>query len=151
MGRWVTGVTIVTARAGDQVHGMTVSDFAGLSIDPPLVIVCADKTSNTLGVVERGGCFAVNVLAEDQEAVSNKFASAQHEWERFDDLDCARAVTGAPLIPGALMSADCELEATHDGGDHVILVGRVREIVHGEGDPLVYFSGAYRGLAPAEA
>jgi 3-hydroxy-9,10-secoandrosta-1,3,5(10)-triene-9,17-dione monooxygenase reductase component len=149
LSRWATGVTIVTARAGEEVHGMTVSDFAGLSLDPPLVLVCADKASNTLGVVEKGGCFAVNVLAAGQEALSNKFASKKQEWERFDGLECARAETGAPLIPGALVSIDCEVEATHEGGDHVILVGRIREIVQREGDPLIYFSGAYRGLEPA--
>ncbi len=149
MGCWATGVTIVTARAGDQVHGMTVSDFAGLSLDPPLVIVCADRTSNTLGVVEKGRCFAVNVLAAGQEALSNKFASKKQEWERFDGLDCATAATGAPLLPGALVGLDCSLEATHEGGDHVILVGRVQEIVNREGDPLVYYAGAYRGLSAA--
>lgn len=149
LGRWATGVTIVTARAGDEVHGMTVSDFAGLSLEPPLVLVCAEKASNTFGVVQKGGCFAVNILAAGQEELCNKFASREHEWERFDGLECGVAATGAPLIPGALVSVDCELEATHDGGDHVILVGRVREIVQREGDPLLYFSGAYRRLASA--
>ncbi len=149
MARWATGVTIVTARAGDEVHGMTVSDFSGLSLDPPLVIVCADKSSNTLGVVDKGRCFAVNVLAAGQETLSNKFASKKQEWERFEGLACETAATGAPLIPGALVAFDCDLEMNHDGGDHVILVGRVREIVQRPGDPLVYFAGAYRGLAPA--
>lgn len=147
MGRWTTGVTIVTAQAGDEIHGMTVSDFAGLSLDPPLVIVCADRTSNTIGVVEKGRCFAVNVLAAGQQALSKKFASKEQEWERFEGLDCPRGPSGAPLIPGALVSFDCTLEATHEGGDHVILVGRVQEIVNREGDPLVYFSGAYCGLS----
>ncbi len=149
MSRWATGVTIVTARAGDEIHGMTVSDFAGLSLDPPLVLVCADKDANTLGVVEKGRCFCVNVLAADQAALSNRFASKKHEWERFDGLDCDEGPTGAPLIPGALVSLDCSLEANHDGGDHVILVGRVEQIVQRPGEPLVYFEGAYRSLSEA--
>lgn len=147
MSRWATGVTIITARAGDQVHGMTVSDFAGLSLDPPLVLVCADKKANTLGVVEKGGCFCVNVLEADQSALSNKFASKKHEWQRFDGLVCEQGPSGAPQIPGALMSLDCRLEANHEGGDHVILVGRVQQIVQREGDPLIYFAGSYRSLA----
>ncbi len=149
MGRWATGVTIVTSRAGDEVHGMTASDFAGLSLDPPLVLVCADKKANTLGVVLKGECFAVNFLAADQEALSNKFASKRHEWERFEGLDCVDGPSGAPQIPGALVTVDCDLESNIDGGDHVILVGRVRQIVQRDGDPLLYFSGSYRALAPA--
>ncbi len=149
MARWATGVTIVTARAGEEVHGMTVSDFAGVSLDPPLVLVCADRASNTLGVIQRGRCFAVNVLAADQQELSDRFASTKQEWVRFEGLSCNEAVTGAPLIPGALASFDCELESNIDAGDHVILVGRVREILQREGEPLLYFAGAYRGLAPA--
>jgi len=144
---WATGVTIVTARAGDRVHGMTVSDFAGVSLDPPLVLVCADKSSNTLDVIEQGGNFAVNLLRADQEALSNRFASKRDEERRFEGLACRTAVTGAPLIPGALVSLDCRVTAAHDAGDHVIYVGRVEAILQGEGEPLLYFGGAYRSLA----
>lgn len=149
MSRWATGVTIITARAGDEIHGMTASDFAGLSLDPPLVLFCADKKANTLGVVEKGGCFCVNVLAEDQTELSNKFASKKLEWERFDGLVCEEGPTGAPMIPGALVSLDCRLEANHDGGDHVILVGRVQQIIQRDGDPLLYYGGSYRSLGSA--
>lgn len=148
LGRWATGVTIVTARAGDEIHGMTASDFAGVSLDPPLVMVCADKKANTLGVIRKGGNLCINLLASDQEALSNKFASKKEEWTRFEGLDCATAKTGAPLIPGALESLDCEVVALHDAGDHVIVVGRVEEVVHGEGAPLLHYASAYHGLAP---
>ena len=70
LGRWATGVTILTTRAGDRVHGMTVSAFTEVSLDPPLVVVCAEKSSNTLPLIEEGRVFAVNVLARDQEALS---------------------------------------------------------------------------------
>ncbi len=149
MSRWATGVTIVTARAGEQIHGMTASDFAGVSLDPPLVLVCADRSANTLGVVLEGGCYCVNVLAADQTELSNRFASKKHEWERFDGLDCEQGPTGAPMIPGALVSLDCRLEANHDAGDHVILVGRVEQIVQREGEPLLYYGGSYRSLGTA--
>lgn len=148
LGVWATGVTIVTARAGEEIHGMTVSDFAGVSLQPPLVLVCADKTSNTLKVVRKGGNFAVNVLAAGQEALSNRFASKKDEFRRFEGLSCASAATGAPLIPGALVSLDCRLVAAHDAGDHVILVGEVEELVQREAEPLLHWSSAYRSLAP---
>jgi flavin reductase (DIM6/NTAB) family NADH-FMN oxidoreductase RutF len=146
MSHWATGVTIVTARAGDEIHGMTVSDFCGVSLEPPLVLVCADKTSNTHAVIARGGVFAVNLLRREQEALSNRFASKKEEHRRFEGLSCGTAVTGAPLIPGALASFDCRVVAAHDAGDHVIYVGRVEAIAGGEGDPLVYYGGAYRSL-----
>lgn len=140
------GVAIVTARSGERVHGMTVTDFAGVSLDPPLVLVCADKTSNTLPVIESGRNFAVNLLANGQEALSNRFASKEHEWTRFEGLSCETGATGAPLVPGALASLACRVVALHDAGDHVIVVGLVEEVRCTGASPLVYWSGAYRGL-----
>lgn len=142
-----SGVAIVTARAGDQVHGMTMSDFAGVSLSPPLMAICADKSANTLAVIRKGGNFAVNVLARGQDALSNKFASKKEEWTRFEGLSCGRAATGAPLIPGALVSLDCTVCAQHDAGDHVIVVGQIEAVVRGGGEPLLYFGGAYRTFA----
>ena len=88
-------VAIVTARDGERVHGMTVSDFAGVSLNPPLILVCADKKSNTLPVIEAGRNFAVNVLAAGQEALSNRFASKEDEWRRFEGLTCAPSAAAA--------------------------------------------------------
>jgi flavin reductase (DIM6/NTAB) family NADH-FMN oxidoreductase RutF len=144
------GVSIVTARDGETVHGMTVTDYAGVSADPPLALVCADKSSNTLGVIRGGRCFAINLLSVDQVELSNKFASKQYEWERFDGLDCSEAVTGAPLIPDAVASFDCALETEHDAGDHVIFVGRIEHLVTRELEPLVYLAGRYGAMAPLE-
>jgi flavin reductase (DIM6/NTAB) family NADH-FMN oxidoreductase RutF len=144
-----SGVSIVTARAGEEVHGMTMTDFAGVSLAPPLALICADKTANTLQVIRRGGNFAINLLAAGQGALSNKFASKKEEWTRFEGLACARAVTGAPLIPGAIASLDCRVVAEHDAGDHVLVVGEIEAFVRGDGDPLLYFRGGYRGLASA--
>ncbi|MCG8588814.1 MAG: flavin reductase family protein [Proteobacteria bacterium] len=149
MARWASGVTIVTARAGDEVHGMTASDFCGVSLDPLLVLVCASKSSETHGVIARGRCFCVNILAQGQQALSNRFASKREEHRRFEGLECATAKTGAPLIPGACASFDCALEAAHDAGDHEIYVGRVLDIVVGEGEPLLYHRGAYGRFSEA--
>jgi flavin reductase (DIM6/NTAB) family NADH-FMN oxidoreductase RutF len=150
MSLWATGVTIVTARAGDEVHGMTVSDFCGVSLEPPLVLVCADKSSHTHRVIGRAGAFAANLLSRDQQPLSDRFASKKDEFRRFEGLECSTAVTGAPLIPGALASFDCRVVAAHEAGDHVIYVALVEEIQCGEGEPLVYFAGGYRSLARSE-
>jgi flavin reductase (DIM6/NTAB) family NADH-FMN oxidoreductase RutF len=149
LGLRASGVSIVTARAGDEVHGMTMTDFAGVSLSPPLALICADKSANTLKVIQKGGNFAINLLASGQQALSNKFASKKDEWTRFEGLRCAQAATGAPLIPGALASLDCRVVAQHDAGDHVVVVGQIEAFVRGEGDPLLYFCGGYRGLTGA--
>jgi flavin reductase (DIM6/NTAB) family NADH-FMN oxidoreductase RutF len=141
-----SGVAIVTSREGDRVHGMTVSDFCGVSLRPPLVLVCADKDSETHALIHRSGIFAANLLAADQEALSNRFASKEDEFRRFEGLRCDAAVTGAPLIPGSVASFDCRVVASHDAGDHVIYVGEVEAIRRGGGVPLVYYAGAYRRL-----
>jgi flavin reductase (DIM6/NTAB) family NADH-FMN oxidoreductase RutF len=147
LSRWGSGVAIVTAAAGDQIHGMTVSAFSSVSLDPPLVLVCADKTSNTLGVIEAGGVFAVNILAAGQRDLSNRFASKKDEHRRFEGVPWRRGITGAPILSGVLCAIDCRVVAAHDAGDHVIYVGRVEAVECAAGEPLVYFDGAYRDLA----
>ena len=151
---WASGVSIVTTRAGERVHGMTVSAFSSVSLDPPLVLVCADKSSDTLAVIEAGGVFAVNVLGSGQEELSNRFASKKDEHLRFAGLDWKPApVTGAPLLPDAMATLDCRVVAGHEAGDHVIYVGQVEAVqaetpLEGAGSgPLVYWGGRYQRLA----
>ena len=146
LSRWATGVTIVTARAGDRIHGMTVSAFSEVSLEPPLVLVCADKTSNTHPLIAEGGVFAVNVLASDQVELSKRFASKQDEHRRFVDLDTESGRTGAPLLAGTLAALDCTVVAAHDAGDHVIYVGRVEEVRCSDGEPLLYYARSYHRL-----
>lgn len=147
--RWPSGVTIVTSRAGDRIHGMTVSAFASVSLDPPLVLVCADKASNTHGLVAEAGIFAVNVLAAGQEALSNRFASKKDEHRRFEGVPWKVAATGAPILEGVVVALDCRVVAAHDAGDHVIYVGRVESAEMRDAEPLVYHAGAYRGFEGA--
>jgi flavin reductase (DIM6/NTAB) family NADH-FMN oxidoreductase RutF len=136
-------VAIVTAAAGDRVHGMTVSAFASVSLSPPLVLVCAEKTSITLELVESGRVFAVNVLAADQQALSNRFASKKDEHRRFEGVPWRRGATGAPLLEGTVAALDCRVVAAHDAGDHVICVGAVETAEVRAGAPLVYHAGSY--------
>jgi flavin reductase (DIM6/NTAB) family NADH-FMN oxidoreductase RutF len=146
LARRASGVAIVTARAGDVVHGMTVSAFSEVSLEPPLVLVCADKTSNTHALIAAGGVFAINVLASDQEALSNLFASKRDEARRFVGLEVDRGETGAPLLRGTVATLECRVHAAHDAGDHVIYVGEVVATRRSEREPLVYWSGGYRRL-----
>jgi 3-hydroxy-9,10-secoandrosta-1,3,5(10)-triene-9,17-dione monooxygenase reductase component len=143
LSHWVTGVTIVTARDGDRVHGMTVSAFTEVSLTPPLVLVCADKASNTHPVIAAGQVFAVNILAEDQAALSNRFASKQAEAERFVGLATDVGATGAPLLAGTVASLDCRVVAAHEHGDHMVYVGEVVEARLNDKQPLLYHSGCY--------
>ena len=151
LSRWATGVTIVTARAGDRIHGMTVSAFSEVSLEPPLVLVCADKTSNTHPLIAEGGVFAVNVLASDQAELSNRFASKKDEHRRFVGLDIESGRTGAPLLAGTLAALDCTVVAAHDAGDHVIYVGRVEELRCSDGEPLLYYARGYHRLTDLDS
>jgi flavin reductase (DIM6/NTAB) family NADH-FMN oxidoreductase RutF len=147
LGRWTTGVTVVTSRAGDEIHGMTVSAFTEVSLDPPLVLVCCDIASNTHALMARSGVFAVNVLARDQEALSTRFASKKDEWRRFEGLRFEREVTGSPILDDTVAALDCRVVAAHEAGDHVIYVGEVAALrCDPEREPLLYQSGAYGGF-----
>ena len=143
LSHWITGVTIVTACDGDRIHGMTVSAFTEVSLDPPLVLVCADKGSNTHPMIAAGRVFAVNVLASDQTDLSNRFASKKSEDSRFDEVAYATGETGAPLLDGVVANVDCRLVAAHDHGDHVVYVGEVVDVRYHEREPLLYHAGSY--------
>jgi 3-hydroxy-9,10-secoandrosta-1,3,5(10)-triene-9,17-dione monooxygenase reductase component len=145
LGRFATGVTVVTASGPDGHAGLTTNAFSSLSLDPPLVVVCFDRTSRTLPVVRQSRRFAVNVLRAGQHELASTFASKQVPEEKF------AAVThtvdhGVPVLDDALAWLVCDLEALHPGGDHEIGVGAVTALGHGDGEPLVFFAGGYRSL-----
>ncbi len=152
LAHWASGVSVVTLRGPGGDHGMTASAVCSVSLDPPLVLVCVKKGNRTHGLLKDAGGFCINILAEGQADLSNRFAG--WGWpegrDRFEDLECGRAqASGAAILPGVLAALDCTLHAVHDGGDHDIFLGEV-QAVHGaeaEGPrPLLYFHGAYRGL-----
>lgn len=146
--RWASGVTIVTTHAAGRDAGMTMSAFSSVSLEPPLVLVCADKKAKTRPLIDASGIFAVNVLAADQQALSDRFAKDGNEDVRFDGLECRRGASGALWLPDTLAVIDCRLAATHDAGDHVIYVGHVIAAeVHPTRAPLVYCDAGYRALA----
>ena len=147
LGEFATGVAIVTARGPrDELIGMTMSSFNSVSVDPPLVLFSVDRRANSLPAMLVADAYAVNVLARDQETLSNQFARALS-----DKWSTARAVLGerkAPLIAGALAHFECEPYAHHEGGDHVIFVTRVLDytVRPYETAPLIFFRGRYRDL-----
>jgi flavin reductase (DIM6/NTAB) family NADH-FMN oxidoreductase RutF len=149
LGSWATGVTIVTSREGAHVHGMTVSAFASVSLEPPLVLICTSKASETSQLIERSGVFAVNVLEERQQELSALFANKAVEQARFDGLECDDGATGCPHIPGAIATLDCRVQSAVDAGDHFIYIGLVEAAETNETAPLLYYHGGYRKLADA--
>lgn len=145
LGHFATGVTIVTARDGDgRDHGMTASAFCSLSLDPPLVLACVEKTTEMHRVLTTATQFAVNILAHDQEALSRRFAEQMDD--RFEGIGFSRGVTGAPLLHDVAGTLECELHDRLPGGDHQIYVG---EVIAGQvlgGRPLIYYRGGYTML-----
>jgi Conserved protein/domain typically associated with flavoprotein oxygenases, DIM6/NTAB family len=142
LGHFATGVTIVTASDGDEAVGMACNSFTSVSLDPPLVLFCAATSSTTWPHIHNAHHFAVNVLAEDGEAVCRVFATKG--VDRFEGVAHHRGATGAPILADALAYIDCETVAEHDAGDHVIVVGRVVELGYAtEGKPLLFYRGGY--------
>ena len=149
LGRRAAAVAIVTARDGERIHGMTVTAYTEVSLDPPLVLVCADQTSNTHPLISAGGVFALNLLSDAQAELSNRFASKQDEDRRFEGIAWETAATGAPILPGVLGALDCRVVAAHEAGDHVIYVGRVEAVRHHpEREPLLYHRATYGSFRP---
>ncbi len=176
MGRFATGVTVVTTRSHEDLAGLTVNSFCSVSLDPPLVLVCIDLNSHTLVYFRKSGSFAVNILTDQQEYLSRCFAtSSQERYEHFCHVGYHFAVTGSPVINGALAFIDARIVAEYPGGDHIIFIGQVEAI--GVGDqvsftdnageqrsnltgysdnaalddnaaPLAYYRGQYHHLAP---
>ncbi|HJL03522.1 MAG TPA: flavin reductase family protein [Polyangiaceae bacterium LLY-WYZ-15_(1-7)] len=148
MRRWASGVTILTSCADGEIHGMTVSAFSSVSADPPLVLVCANQSSTTHGVIQAGGIFAVNILAADQDELSTRFAFTDAA-ERFEGVPWTQGSTGAPLLVGSLVQVECRVRSAHLEGSHCIYIGEVlHTFVRADAEPLLYFDGAYRRLAP---
>lgn len=145
MGHFATGVTVISTRRGEDLHWMTANAVASLSLDPPLVLVAVDKRAQMHEHLLESRFFAVNILRQEQEALSQRFAMrGPKEWS---DLKLSTAVTGAPILDDALAFLDCKLAEVLPGGDHHIFTG---EIVAGdvrEGRPLLYYKGNYARLA----
>jgi 3-hydroxy-9,10-secoandrosta-1,3,5(10)-triene-9,17-dione monooxygenase reductase component len=141
-------VTVVTTLGADRRPvGLAVNSFTSVSLQPALVAFCVGVSSSTWPTVRSAGSFCVNILAEDQEAVSRTFAS--HGVDRFAGMGWRPSPSGAPILADVLAWIDCTVEAEYEAGDHRIVVGRVRELdlLH-EGRPLVFYRGGYGRFEP---
>lgn len=149
---WATGVTIVSTARNDQLFGMTVSSFTSVTLEPPLILVCLQKAGETSAAIMESGFFSVSMLAEGQEATSNRFAGLERVAEgnsRFAGLDVIYAETGAPILSDSMGWLDCTIQQVLDGSTHHVLLGKV-VAASGEEDhhpkPLLYYNREYRKL-----
>lgn len=146
-GRYASGVTIITGHDEQGPIGFTCQSFYSVSVDPPLVSFSVMKTSTTYPRIRDTGSFTVNVLARDQEALSNQFA--RRGTDKWAGIPWSPTAQGNPIIEGSLAWFDCTIWAEHDAGDHLIVLGYVIELGTSPGrdpDPLLYFQGRYRAL-----
>ncbi|WP_454830064.1 flavin reductase [Paraburkholderia xenovorans] len=141
LGQYPTGVTVITTRHGDRLAGMAVNSFAAVSLEPPLVLWSIRRESASAPVFLEASHFAVNVLSADQVKVSQLFGASQPD--RFSHVAWSPGSRGVPLLDGALVHFECKREIVYEGGDHLILVGRVERYTRFECEPLVFAQGQY--------
>jgi flavin reductase (DIM6/NTAB) family NADH-FMN oxidoreductase RutF len=144
-GRYATGVAVITTMtpAGAPV-GLTVNSFSSVSLDPPLVLWSLMRSSTSLPVFRDANRFAVNVLADDQQHLSTRFASRVEE--RFAGINWEPGLGGIPLLPGCLAYFECSTHSHVEAGDHVVFLGRVHRFEHRDGAPLLFFASRYAEL-----
>jgi flavin reductase len=146
LGRFATGVGVMTTVRDGVPHGMTANAVASVSLDPQLVLVCVERTAIMARELEDSGVFALSFLPADQAPLSDRFAdpSRPQGRDQFDGVSTRTAATGSPILEGALGWLDCRVWDSYDGGDHVIVVGEVLALDVGPADdPLLYYRSGY--------
>jgi 4-nitrophenol 2-monooxygenase / 4-nitrocatechol 4-monooxygenase, reductase component len=150
-GTFATGVTIVTTQTGSRLFGCTANAVTSLSLDPPLMLVCLDRSTNTHPHLLEARAFAINVIRQEEGAEELCRLFAGKAQDKFADVDWRPGVTGSPILHASLAHLECELDATYEGGDHTIFVGRVVAAERGEGEPIVFYRGSFTTLEPPPA
>ena len=146
LGTFATGVTVITAAGDDGPVGMAANSFTSVSLDPPLVLFCAGKSSTTWPDIEAAGRFCVNILGSEHADLSTQFATK--DLDRFAGVSHRTEATGSPVLDDAIAWLDCEQVTIHDAGDHVIDVGQVLALDAVEdAAPLLFFRGCYGQLS----
>jgi flavin reductase (DIM6/NTAB) family NADH-FMN oxidoreductase RutF len=145
IGHFASGVAVVTASDETGDYGTTVSSLCSLSVEPPRLIVCMNRTSSTGQVLTPGGWFGLNILAEDQHDLARLFATKG--TDKFRDLSVSRGPHGTPVLDGALAVLECQVISETDGGTHAVLIGEVGFSTAAPGAPLVYHRGAFGAFA----
>lgn len=146
LSRFASGITVVSTKdAAGALHGITVSAFCSVSLDPPLVLICIEKTTASYYAFEESRVFVVNILDESQSPLSERFAAPF--TNKFKDIEFQPGIDDVPVMRDALASLECRLKFAYDGGDHSIFVGEVEKVTIRGGDPLIHFEGEYRTIA----
>jgi flavin reductase (DIM6/NTAB) family NADH-FMN oxidoreductase RutF len=141
LGRFATGVTIVTCNGPDGPMGITANSFASLSLDPPLVLWSPAKSSQRYDAFVNASEYAIHIASYDQMDLCRAFAMSA---DGLDDTEWHQSATGCPYLPGGVARFMCTQHATFDGGDHTIIAGKVVDFEMLEGAPLVFCKGTYR-------
>lgn len=145
LGRFASGVTVVTTRDGEnRLHGITVSAFCSVSLEPPLILVCIDKEAGSHYAFEQSRAFVVNILREDQQYLSDRFAAQISD--KFDGVKYRAGIENLPVLEDVLVNLECRLAGAYDGGDHTIYIGEIVVSTVNEGKPLIYFHGEYKKI-----
>ena len=146
LGRFATGITVITCRTPDgELGGATVNSFASLSLNPPLVLWSIDKTSDQFAAFAQATHYAVNILSEDQQALSDHFAKPS--TDKYNGLAYTHGLGGAPLFGDDICaSLECRIDQRIEGGDHMILIGEVLQVCDYDKRPLLFFGGGYTTL-----
>jgi len=143
MTNWISGVAIVTTTLNDLRHGMTISSFLSVSLDPPVIAISANCASQTCSSIQTSGNFAVNILAQGQEGLARLFSDKKKQDVRFAGLRTESAVTGAPLLGGCVANIDCSVTAVHIVGDHIIFLAKPEAIITNSATPLAYVNHTF--------
>lgn len=149
LGQFCTGITVITTMHDDTPVGFACQSFAALSLEPPLVLFCPTKVSLSWQAIEVTGRFCVNVLHEKQKDTSARFGSKHPD--KFAGIDWHPSPLGSPIIDGSLAHIDCTVASVHDGGDHIVVLGRVAslsEVPKRKPRPLLFYRGEYTGIEP---
>lgn len=145
MRAWTSGVVVVTAAHNGERHGMTVSSFTSISLDPALIIISLQAASHTHELVSQAGTFAVTILSADQRMISERFAGRTEDGDRFDGLETETLETGAPFLKGGLAYLDCRVTQSVPSGMNTLFIAEVVAArSEGSGQPLVYHDRQYR-------
>jgi flavin reductase (DIM6/NTAB) family NADH-FMN oxidoreductase RutF len=147
--RFASGVTVAAAAHEGLHHAITATAFASLSVDPPMVLLALDRAGQLIGLVRGSGHVGLSVLSVEQEHIGRLASTRGRALQTdVDEAPTTTAVTGAPLLIGALAWFDCEVESISEHGDHAIIVGRVVAAASTGGEPLLYFARRYHRLGP---
>ena len=146
MGHFASGVTIISARHEGIDYGLTASAVSSLSLDPPMLLICVNKTSNTRNAIEASGVFAVNILRESQSEVARKFSTSRAD--KFTSLSVSYGDLGVPLLDNMLATIECRVVESVSGGTHTVFLAEVEAALATEGMPLTYFRGRMGHFTP---